>query len=397
MKDAFIVAGARTPLGKFGGAFVDISPVDLGAHAMRAALQRAGVAPDAVDGYVFGNVVSAGHGQLIARQAAIKAGIPDTIDGYHVNMVCSSAMLAAMNAVTHIKAGERDVVVAGGTESMSQSGFLLRPAARWGYKYIAGTSEPLVDLLDHDGLTDPLTGERMGDQTERLAAEFEVGRQDLDEVAAESHRRAAAATDAGAFGGEIAPYEIQGRKGVTVVDRDEGIRPDTTLESLARLRPAFQPDGVITAGNASQLTDGAAALVLASGDAVKAHGLKPIAKVLGHTWAAGPGWRFAGAPIPAVQQLLAKLGLTVGDIDLYENNEAFAVNSVLFHRQLGVPYDKLNVNGGAIALGHPIGATGARLIVTLLGALAARGKSLGLATLCHGTGGSTAIVVERLA
>ncbi|MCC7018607.1 MAG: thiolase family protein [Ardenticatenales bacterium] len=396
MKEAFIVSGARTPLGKFGGGLMDVSPVDLGAHAMRAALARGNVAPEAVDGYVFGNVVSAGHGQLIARQAAIKAGIPDTIDGYHVNMVCSSAMLATMNAVTHIKAGERDIMVAGGTESMSQSGFLLRPAARWGYKYISGKSEPLIDLLDHDGLTDPLTGERMGDQTERLAAEFGISRADLDEVAFESHRRAAAATDGGKFAGEIAPYEIQGRKGVTVVDRDEGIRPDTTLESLARLRPAFNPDGVITAGNASQLTDGAAALVVASGDAVAAHGLKPIAKVLGHTWAAGPGWRFAAAPIPAVKQLLDQLGMTVDDIDLFENNEAFAVNSVLFHRELGVPYEKLNVNGGAIALGHPIGATGARLIVTLLAALADRGKSLGLATLCHGTGGSTAVVVERV-
>ncbi|MFN8423849.1 MAG: thiolase family protein [Anaerolineae bacterium] len=397
MKEAFIVSAARTPLGKFGGALVDVSPVDLGAHAMRAALARGSVAADAVDGYVFGNVVSGGHGQLIARQAAIKAGIPDTIDGYHVNMVCSSAMLATMNAVTHIKAGERDLMVAGGTESMSQSGFLLRPAARWGYKYISGKAEPLVDLLDHDGLTDPMTGERMGDQTERLAAEFEISRQDLDEVAFESHRRAAAATDGGKFAGEIAPYEIQSRKGVTVVDRDEGIRADTTMESLAKLRPAFQADGVITAGNASQLTDGAAALVVASGDAVKAHGLKPIAKVLGSTWAAGPGWRFAGAPIPAVKQLLDQLGMTVGDIDLFENNEAFAVNSVLFHRQLGVPYEKLNVNGGAIALGHPIGATGARLIVTLLAALADRGKSVGLATLCHGTGGSTAVVVERVA
>ncbi|MEO8084578.1 MAG: thiolase family protein [Ardenticatenales bacterium] len=396
MKDAYIISGARTPLGKFGGAFVDVSPIDLGAHAMRAAMARGDVSADAVDGYVFGNVVSAGHGQLIARQAAIKAGIPDTIDGYHVNMVCSSAMLAAMNAVTHIKAGERNLMVAGGTESMSQSGFLIRPAARWGYKYISGNAEPLIDLLDHDGLMDPLTGERMGDQTERLAAEFGITRQDLDEVAYESHRRAAAATDGGKFAGEIAPYEIQGRKGVTVVDRDEGIRPDTTMESLAKLRPAFQADGVITAGNASQLTDGAAALVIASGDAVKAHGLKPIAKVLGSTWAAGPGWRFAGAPIPAVKQLLDQLGMTVDDIDLYENNEAFAVNSVLFHRQLGVPYEKLNVNGGAIALGHPIGATGARLIVTLLAAMADRGKSVGLATLCHGTGGSTAVVVERV-
>lgn len=396
MTDVYVVSAARTPMGRFGSALASLSPMELGAHAMKAALGRAGVDGGALDGYAFGNVLSGGHGQHIPRQAAHLAGIPDEVDGYHVNMVCSSGMIAFMNATMHLRGGLDHLFLAGGTESMSQTGFYLSHGARWGYKFLGGRTEPLVDLLAYDGLTDPLTDEIMGNQTERLAAELGITRASIDAVAAASHQRAAAATESGALTAEIEPIEILSRKGTTVVDRDEGIRPDTTEESLARLRPAFEKDGILTAGNASQISDGSAALVLASEEAVKAHGLSPIARVLGGTWSAGPGYRFAEAPVPAVRKLMERTGLSLEDIDLFENNEAFAVNSVIFEQQLGVSQDKLNVHGGAVALGHPIGATGARIIVTLLGALAARDQTLGVATLCHGTGGSTAVALERL-
>ena len=396
-RDAYIVSAVRTPLGRFGGALKDLSAVDLGGHAMRAALDKAGLTGAELEGYIFGNVISGGLGQHVARQAAFKAAIPDNVDGYHVNMVCSSGMVAVMNAATHIRGGVGDIFLAGGTESMSQAGYFLDSRARWGYKLVFGSAgAPLRDMLVHDGLTDPSTGEGMGDQTERLAKEYGITREELDRVACESHRRAAAATENGDLLKEIAPITIKVRKGDTVVDRDEGIRADTTMESLARLAPAFSKDGVLTAGNASQITDGAAALVIASGDAVKAHGWKPLARLLAGTWSAGPGWRFAEAPAPGVQKLLGRLGMQASDIDLYENNEAFSINSVLFERLMGVPQDKLNVHGGAVALGHPIGASGARIIVTLLHALQAQDKTTGIATLCHGMGGSTAIAIERM-
>jgi acetyl-CoA C-acetyltransferase len=396
MRDVYIAAAARTPLGRFGGVLVDFSPVELGAHAMQAALERAGVPGSALDLYIMGNILRAGHGQLLPRQAAFKAGIPASVDGYATDMVCSSGMMALINGTLAIRAGEADLVLVGGMESMSQTGFSLSHRARWGYKFLLGNPEQLTDLLLHDGLTDPTTGEAMGSQTERLAESHGFSRKDLDEVAYQSHKRAAEATDRGSFKAEIAPIEITTKKGTQVVDRDEGIRPDTTLEGLGKLRSAFTRDGVLTAGNSSQITDGAAALVLASQDAVDRHALKPLAKVLGGAWAGGETWRFTEMPVYAVQKLLAKLNKQIPDFDLVENNEAFAVNSLLFHHMLGVDPDKLNVNGGAIALGHPIGASGARIIVTLINALKERDKTLGLAALCHGTGGGTAVAIERV-
>jgi acetyl-CoA C-acetyltransferase len=396
MRDVYIAAAARTPLGRFGGVLVDFSPVELGAHAMQAALERAGVPGSALDLYIMGNILRAGHGQLLPRQAAFKAGIPASVDGYATDMVCSSGMMALINGTLAIRAGEADLVLVGGMESMSQTGFSLSHRARWGYKFLLGNPEQLTDLLLHDGLTDPTTGEAMGSQTERLAESHGFSRKDLDEVAYQSHKRAAEATDRGSFKAEIAPIEITTKKGTQVVDRDEGIRPDTTLEGLGKLRSAFTKDGVLTAGNSSQITDGAAALVLASQDAVDRHALKPLAKVLGGAWAGGETWRFTEMPVYAVQKLLAKLNKQIPDFDLVENNEAFAVNSLLFHHMLGVDPDKLNVNGGAIALGHPIGASGARIIVTLINALKERDKTLGLAALCHGTGGGTAVAIERV-
>lgn len=253
-----------------------------------------------------------------------------------------------------------------------------------------------MDVLFRDGLSDPVSGEAMGDQTERLAAEFGVTREALDEVAEMSNRRAAEATARGHYKDEMVPLEYRERRETKVLDYDEGIRAETTLESLAKLRPAFKKDGVLTAGNSSQISDGASALVLASEDAVKKYGLKPLARYLGGAWAAGPSWRFPEAPIPAIKRLLERLDLTIDQIDLIENNEAFALNSVLMNRVLGVSYDRLNVHGSGIALGHPIGCTGARITTTLTHALRRFDKQYGLASICHGTGGGTALVIERI-
>ena len=396
MQEAYIVSAVRTPLGRFGGVLAGFSPVDLGAHVMRAALEQAVVSKDALDLYILGNVIRAGHGQSLPRQAAFKAGIPETVNGYALDMVCSSGMMSVMNAATAIRAQEAEIVLAGGMEAMSQTGFFLSHRARWGYKLLLGSPEQLTDLLLYDGLTDATTSETMGEQAERLAAAYNVTRNDLDEVALYSQARAAIATEQGLFNKEIAPIEVKGKKGLQLVDKDEGIRPETSLESLAKLKPAFRDDGVFTAGNSSQISDGAAALVLASKSAVERYKLKPLARVIGGAWIGGEAWRFPEVPILAVNKLLEKLKMRIYDFDLFENNEAFALSSVLFNRVLGVPYEKLNVYGGAIALGHPIGASGARIIVTLLNALQERNGQLGLASVCHGTGGGTAIAIERL-
>jgi acetyl-CoA C-acetyltransferase len=394
MQEAYIVSAVRTPIGRFGGGLVDFSPVDLAAHVMKGALERANVEGKDLDLYIMGNILKHGHGQLLPRNAAIRAGIPPEVDGYAVDMLCSSGMLATMNAASAIRGGEADLLLAGGVESMSQAGFFLSHRARWGYKFLRGAPEQVVDILLYDGLTDSTNGEGMGDETERLAAEQGVTREEMDEVAFLSHSRAAQATEKGLSKKEMVPIEIKKKKSVELLDRDEGIRPETTMESLGGLRPAFKKDGVVTAGNASQISDGAAALVLASPKAVEEHGLKPIAKILGGAISAGEPWRFVEAPIPAIRKLLSKLDMTVEDFDLFENNEAFALNNVLFRRQLEVPYEKINVFGGAIALGHPIGCSGARIIVTLLNALQTQGGKRGMASLCHGTGGGTVVAVE---
>jgi acetyl-CoA C-acetyltransferase len=396
MSDVFVAAAVRSPIGKFGGALKDVSPVDLGAHVTKAALERAQLNGADLDLFIFGNVLRAGFGQLLPRQAALKAGVPDSVDGYAVDMVCASGMQCVMNAHNAIKLGDADIILAGGFESMSQAAFSLSHRARWGYKTLLGAPEQVADIMVVDGLTDPMSGEGMGIQTERLAREYEVTREQLDEVALWSQQRAQAATQNGVFAREIAPVALNGKKGPQVVDRDEGIRAETTAEGLKTLRPAFSKDGVLTAGNSSQLSDGASALVLCSEAGMKKHKLAPLARILGAAWAAGPGYRFPEAPVPAVKQLLMKLGLAVADIDLFENNEAYALNNVLYHELLDVPYDKLNVNGGAIALGHPLGSSGSRIIVTLLNALAQHGGKRGIASICHGTGGATAIAVERV-
>jgi acetyl-CoA C-acetyltransferase len=354
-----------------------------------------GISGENLDLYIMGNVLRGGHGQLLPRQAAIKAGIPVTVNGYAIDMVCSSGMMSIINAVNTIKAGEADLVLAGGMECMSNTGLYLSSRARWGYKFLLGNPEQLTDLLLHDGLTDSITGTGMGEQTEKLAAHHGFTRKALDEVAAYSQQRAADATAKGLFKEEIAPVEVKVNKELKSLDSDEGIRGDTTLETLAKLRPAFTSDGVLTAGNCSQISDGAAVVLVASPAALEKFGLTPLAKIIGGAWSGGESWRFPEIPIHASKKLLTKLKMTIDDIDLFENNEAFAVSNLLFNQMLGVPHDKLNVHGGAIALGHPIGASGARIVVTLLHALKQQDKALGLAALCHGTGGGTAMVIER--
>jgi acetyl-CoA C-acetyltransferase len=396
MQNVYIVSAVRTPIGKFGGAFKEQTPADLAAHVMKAALERGGVEGKHLDLYMFGNVLRAGHGQLIPRQAAMKAGIPDEIDGVALDMVCSSGMMSLIQAASMIKAGDASLILAGGMECMSNTGFFLSSKARWGYKFLLGAPEGVTDIMLRDGLSDPMTGEPMGIQAERVAAEHGISRDELDEVSYHSHLRAEEATRNCSFSREIAPFPITVKGKTEEVKRDEGIRPDTTVQTLSGLRPAFNKDGVLTAGNSSQISDGACAVLVASEQAVKEYSLKPIARLLGGAWSAMESYRFPEATIPAIHRLLGKVKMDIGDFDLYENNEAFAVNSVLINRLLNVPYEKLNVHGGGIALGHPIGASGARVVTTLTHALHQHDQSLGLAAICHGTGGGTAVAIERV-
>lgn len=396
MQNVYLASAVRSPIGRFGGALKDHSPVDLAAHVMKAALERAGVQGSDLDFYIFGNVLRAGHGQLIPRQAAMKIGIPNEVDGMQLDMVCSSGMMALMNAAALIRAGDAEVILAGGVESMSQTGFFLSHGARWGYKYLNAGAEPLSDLMQRDGLSDPQTGEAMGILADRLAAEYGYTRARIEEAAALSHARAVAAREAGHFASELAPISYKAGREMKVLDFDEGVRPETTADSLAKLRPAFGKEGVLTAGSSSQISDGGAAVVVASEAAVKRLGLKPIARIMGSAWSAGEPWRFPEAPVPAVRKMLDKLGMSISDFDLFENNEAFALNNLLFTDQLGVSPDVLNVHGGAVSLGHPIGASGARIVVTLAHALHTYGKDKGIAAICHGTGGGTALALERV-
>ena len=392
MNDVFILSATRSPIGRFGGAFRSLSPAKIAAPILRSALDQSVVPDLSPDLILMGHVLKGGHGQLVPRQAAKLGGIPHSVDAVGIDMVCSSGMMSLIAGTAFIQSGASNLVLAGGVESMSDTGFALSSSARWGYKYLPGQGEAAVDLLHRDGLSDPTSGEAMGLQAERLAQALRVSRRELDAVAAESHSRAHRATLNGGFDAEITP--IPTRKGN--LEQDEGIRSGTTIETLADLRPVFLQDGLLTAGNSSQISDGAAALLLASGKFVRDYGLRPIARIHGSAWAAGTWDRFIEVPAEAARRALGVTGMCVDDIDLYENNEAFALSTVLFVRDLGIDPGVLNVNGGAIALGHPIGCSGARIVVTLLHALRTHGKSLGLAALCHGTGGGTAVVVECL-
>lgn len=391
-RDVYIVSATRSVIGRFGGALSLQSPAALAAPVLRSALDQAAVPDRLVDLILMGHVLGGGHGQLVARQAAKRAAIPDSVDAVSIDMVCSSGMMSLMMGAGFIQSGTSNLILAGGVESMSQTGFALSNKARWGYKYLSAPNEAVIDLLHKDGLSDPVSGEAMGVQAERLAQDVQISRQELDEIAAESHARAHSAALRGRFKTEITP--ILTKKGI--LEQDEGIRPETTVETLSKLRPVFAEDGVLTAGNSSQISDGSAAILLASGEFVRDHNVQPLARMLGYAWIAGTWERFVEAPIAASLQALQNAGVQVSDIDLYENNEAFALSTSLFVRELGIDSERLNVNGGAIALGHPIGCSGARIVVTLLHALKAREKSLGVAALCHGTGGGTALALEML-
>ena len=387
-----IVSATRTPIGKFLGALAPLTAPQLGAIAIREAVKRAGVSPDAVDEAILGHVVQGGAGQAPARQAAIHAGLPGTVPALTVNKVCGSGLKAVMLAAQAVKAGDAQCLVAGGMESMSSAPFYLfglRNGVKFGH-------QNLVDGVIHDGLWCAFGGVHMGVHAEYTAAKACVSRQEQDQFSLESQQKAAAAMDGGKFAAEIVAVEIPGRGGVTRVTLDEPPRRDTTLEGLAKLKPVFQKDGTVTAGNAPGLNDGASAVVVTSQAFAKAHGLKVMARITGYATGGGDPKDLFFAPIVAVRNLMAQEGTSIDDYDLIEANEAFAVQALADGKALGWDWDRVNVHGGAVALGHPIGASGARVLTTLLYALADRGKRTGLATLCLGGGNAVALSVERV-
>jgi acetyl-CoA C-acetyltransferase len=382
---------ARTPLGRFGGVYTSLRAVDLGARAIGSALERSGLSPERVDEVVFGHVIQAGAGQITARQAAVAAGIPMTVPATTINKVCLSGMSAIGIADKAIRLGEASFVVAGGMESMSTAPYLL-PTARWGARMFDTT---LVDAMTHDGLWCAFDGCTMGESSDRKAKQLGIGREEQDSWAAASHARAAQATASGGFADEITPVTVPARKGeAMVVETDEGIRDDATIDALGALRPAFDADGSITAGNASQISDGAASLVLADADAADAAGLPVLGRIVAYGQVAGPDATLHERPAEAIQAALKRAEMTVSDLDLVEINEAFASVALWSTRMLDLPHEMVNVHGGAVALGHPLGATGARIVVSLVNALRLRGGGVGAAALCGGGGQGDALIVE---
>lgn len=393
--DAVLIAAARTPIGKFGGSLAAIPAPELGALAIRAAVERAGIPGEDIDEVIMGNVIGAGLGQAPARQAALKAGIPQSVSALTVNKVCGSGLKAVMLAASMIRAGDAEIIVAGGMENMSAAPYLL-PQARFGYRL--GNAE-MVDSVVHDGLWCAVECHHMGMSAEWIAAEYGITREAQDAYAARSHQRAAAAQREGRFEQEIVPVTIPGKKkGETIqLTSDEPVRPDSDARQLAGLRLAFKSDGgTVTAGNAPGITDGAAALVVMSAAKARDLGVTPLARVAGYAQAAVKPLALFDAPPSAVQRLLNRTGTTLEDYDLFEINEAFAAQILANGQVLGLDWDRVNINGGAIALGHPIGASGARVLVTLLHALRQRGGKRGIASLCLGGGEAVALSVEML-
>lgn len=389
-EQVYIVSAARTPIGSFQGALASVAATQLGATAIKAALERSGLGVDDVAETYMGNVLTAGNGQAPARQAAKYAGIPDSVPATTVGKVCGSGLQSVILGAKSILLGDASVVIAGGMESMTQAPYLL-PKARAGFRMGHGE---VLDSMIFDGLWDPYSDQHMGMCGELCAREHKFTREAQDAFAMESYRRALAAQEGGEFAGELAPVTIAGRKGDVIVAEDEEPKR-AQLDKMKSLRPAFDRDGTITAANASKLNDGASALVLASGSVVKAKGLTPLARIVGYGGhARAPEW-FTTAPIGAIEAALARTGLSTGDIDLYEINEAFSVVAMVAMKELSLPAEKVNVRGGAVALGHPIGASGARILTTLLHAMKKRDDKRGLATLCIGGGEAVAVIVER--
>jgi len=387
-----ILAGARTPIGKFAGAFKDVPAVTLGGHAIRAALERSGVEGKDVDYVIMGQVLQAGAGQITARQAAIEGGIPQEVPAITINKVCLSGLNAIALADQLIRAGEVEVVVAGGMESMSEAPYLV-PKARFGARL--GNTE-MIDSMVHDGLWSTFTKQHMGESSDEVNRELEIEREEQDEWAARSHQRAHRAWENGALGEEVVAVTMPARRGETVtVARDEGIRSDATPESLAKLAPAFKRDGTITAGNASQISDGAAAVVVMSREKARKLGREPLAEVVAHGMSAERYAWLHTVPALALANALKKAGLDADDLELVEINEAFASVAINSTRMLRLDEDRVNVNGGAVALGHPIGASGARLVLTLAHELKRRGAKVGAAALCGGGGQGDALIISR--
>ncbi len=385
-----ILAAARTPIGKFRGSLAGLSATELGSAAIMAAVERAGIRPEEVDEVIMGNVLAAGVGQAPARQAALGAGLPATVAALTINKVCGSGLKAVMLAAQAIRAGDADLVIAGGMESMSRAPFLAqRDGPPLGNRL-------LIDALMQDGLLCARSAKAMGQIADELANRDAISRRDQDDFALESHRRAIRAVQSGAFAAEIAPVKVPGRKGqAVVVSSDEGPQPDTSAERLGTLAPAFGREGTVTAGNASMISDGAAALVVASPQAARMLGQKPLGRIVAAaTWGTEPEDLFI-APVSAIRMVLEKAGLAASQIDRFELNEAFAAQMLACLRRLELPADRVNVHGGAIALGHPIGASGARVLVTLLHELERADLRYGLASLCLGGGNAVAMIIER--
>lgn len=390
-KNIAIISAVRTPIGSFGGVFKNISAVDLGTIVVKAAIERAGINPDQVDEVIFGNVLSAGLGQNIARQIAIKANIPESSSAFNVSKVCGSGLKSVILGAQSIICGDADIVVVGGTESMSNAAYASKET-RFGAKM---GNVSLVDTLINDGLTDAFSGVHMGITAENLAEKYNLTREDLDSFSLQSQIKAENAQKAGKFKNEIVPVTLQSRKGEEIIENDEYPKHGSTIEGLSKLRPAFKKDGVVTAGNSSGINDGAAALVLMSEEKATSLGLKPLAIIC--SWAsAGVDPQLMGfGPVPASEKALKKAGLKISDIDLVEANEAFAAQSLSVIKALGLNPDKTNVNGGAIALGHPIGASGARILVSLIHEMNKQNAKNGLATLCIGGGQGLAMIISR--
>ncbi|MGB7605370.1 MAG: acetyl-CoA C-acetyltransferase [Lutisporaceae bacterium] len=391
MREVVIVAAARTPVGSFNGALSGVSAVELGSIAIKEAIRRAGITPDMVDETIMGCILQSGQGQGVARQAAVKAGIPIEKPAMTINMICGSGLKAVQLAAQAIISGDCDVVVAGGTENMSLAPYVLRNA-RNGYKMGHGE---IVDTMIHDALTDAFNNYHMGNTAENLADKYNITREEQDTLAASSQNKAEAAIKQGKFKDEIVPVVISSRKGDVVVDTDEFPRAGTTVEGLAKLRPAFKKDGSVTAGNASGINDGAAALIVMSADKAKELGLEVLGKIVGYASAGVDPSIMGIGPVPAVRKALERAKLKLEDMDLIEANEAFAAQAIAVSKELGFDMSKVNVNGGAIALGHPVGASGARILTTLLYEMKKQNSKHGLATLCIGGGMGTAVVIER--
>jgi acetyl-CoA C-acetyltransferase len=392
IKQAVIISAVRTPVGKFLGALKGFKATELGAIAVREAVKRAGVSPEDVDEVIMGCVIQAGLGQNPARQAALYGGLPNTVSAVTVNKVCGSGLKAIMMAAQGVQLGDTEIVVAGGMESMSNAPYLM-PKAREGYRLGNGT---LVDTVINDGLWCAFDDQHMGCTGEVVSERFHVSREEQDEYALNSHRKASAATKAGKFRDEIVPIEIKQRKGPPVIfDTDEPVREDTSLESLGKLKPAFKEDGTVTAGNAPGVNDGASAVVVTSSDRAKALGIEPMARIVGQATSGIEPKLVMMAPVEAIKKLLVKTGWSLDEVDLIELNEAFAVQAVAITRELSLDPEKINVNGGAVALGHAIGQSGSRILTTMLYELKRRGAHRGIAALCLGGGNAVAMAVER--